>query len=71
MKIIINNIPHLFKHMQKNFSCMFPILSDLTQKDNINGARGSDNGAEISLAQKIFSYFFYGNSKFYDLPNAF
>jgi len=66
-----NNVPHLFKHIQKNFSCMFPILSDLTQKDNINGARGSDNGAEISLGQKIFSYIFYGDSKYYDLPNAF
>jgi hypothetical protein len=66
-----NNVPHLAKHIQKNFSCMFPILSDLTQKDNINSARGSDNGAEISLAQKIFSYFFYSDSKFYDLPNAF
>lgn len=66
-----NNIPHLIKHTQKNMSCMFPFVSNLTQRENINSARGSDNGAQIGIFQKMFSYLFYGNSDFYDLPNAF
>jgi hypothetical protein len=48
---------------------MFAGLSNLTQKENIKSARGSDNGATIGLGQRIFSYLFYGNSNFYDLPN--
>lgn len=66
-----NNVPNIVKHTQKNLSCMFPFLSNLTQRENINSARGSDNGAKIGISQKIFSYLFYGNSNFYDLPNAF
>jgi hypothetical protein len=66
-----NNLPFIVKKIQKNFSCMFPIMSNFTQNENIKSARGTDNGAKISLGQKIFSYIFYGNSDFYDLPNAF
>lgn len=66
-----NNVPYAFKKIQKNLTCMWPIISDLTQSENINSARGSDNGANIGIPQQIFSYIFYGNSKFYDLPNAF
>jgi len=65
-----NNIPFEIKKAQKNFSCMFPVLSDLTQRENINSARGSDNGVTIGFGQRLFSYLFYGNSKFYDLPNV-
>ena len=50
---------------------MFPFFSDLTQRENINSSRGSINGIKIPWTQKIFSYLFYGNSDFYDLPNAF
>jgi hypothetical protein len=50
---------------------MFPILSDLTQKENIRTARGSDNGVQVGTPQRMFSYLFYGNPDFYDLPNAF
>jgi hypothetical protein len=50
---------------------MFPIISNLTQNENIRSSRGTDNGVEIGFFQKIFSYIFYGNSQFYDLPNAF
>jgi len=65
-----NNIPFEIKKAQKNFSCVFPVLSNLTQRENINSARGSDNGANIGIGQRIFSYLFYGNSNFYDLPNV-
>ena len=66
-----NNLPLFLRKGQKRFSCMFPILSNLTQNENIRTSRGSDNGVDIGLSQKVFSYFFYGNPYFYDLPNAF
>jgi hypothetical protein len=66
-----NNLPVFLRKGQLQFSCMFPILSNLTQNENIRTARGSDNGVEVGLQQKTFSYLFYGNPDFYDLPNAF
>jgi len=66
-----NKLPKFLIKAQKNLSCMFPIISNLTQNENIKTARGSDNGANIGIFQKIFSYLFYGNANFYDLPNAF
>lgn len=66
-----NNLPFIIKHIQKNISCMFPFFSNLTQNENIRTSRGSDNGVKIGFLQKTFSYLFYGNSNFYDLPNAF
>ena len=30
-----------------------------------------ESGIKIGLFQKIYLYLFYGNSNFYDLPNAF
>ena len=66
-----NTLPHSIKKAQMNLSCMFPFVSNLTQKENIQSARGSINGATISIFQQWFSYLFYGNSRFYDLPNAF
>jgi hypothetical protein len=50
---------------------MLPFISDLSQRENINSSRGSVNGSKIGYFQKVFSYLFYGNSDFYDLPNAF
>lgn len=66
-----NLMPAFIKKAQMNLSCMFPFISNLTQKENIMSSRGTVNGAQISWFQKAFSYLFYGNSHFYDLPNAF
>ena len=66
-----NNLPVFLRKGQRQFSCMFPVLSNLTQNENIRTARGSDNGINVGLPQKTFSYLFYGNPDFYDLPNAF
>jgi len=66
-----NTLPLSLRLAQKRLSCMFPILSNLTQQENIRTARGSDNGIEVGIPQQIFSYFFYGNKDFYNLPNAF
>jgi len=66
-----NTIPKSMLHFQRNISCMFPFVSDLSQRENIDSARGTDNGVKVGTGQKIFSYLFYGNSDFYDLPNAF
>ena len=66
-----NTLPWSLKRAQKRVSCMFPGLSNLTQQENIRTARGSDNGIDIGLPQQMFSYIFYGNKDFYNLPNAF
>jgi len=67
---IDNVLPRSLLQFQKNASCMFPVISNLTQYENIKSSRGSDNGAQISVFQKIFSFLFYGNSNYYDLPNV-
>lgn len=59
------------KLAQQNISCVFPGVSNLTQSENIRTSRGSDNGVNIGILQQMFSYLFYGNSEFYDLPNVF
>ena len=66
-----NTVPVFLRKIQNRLSCALPMVSDLTQKTNIDSARGSDNGANIGFFQRLFSYTFYGNEKFYDLPNAF
>jgi len=66
-----NKIPRWIRKIQKHVSCMVPSLSDKVQNVNIKSARGSDNGARIGLGQKVFSTLYYGDSSFYDLPNAF
>lgn len=49
-----NNIPKSVLHFQRNVSCMFPFISDLTQSENISSSRGSDNGVKVSTSQKMF-----------------
>jgi hypothetical protein len=66
-----NNLPFFMKHAHKNLSCMFPIMSNLTQNEIIETSGGSDKGANIGIFQKLYSLLFYGNSNFYDLPNAY
>jgi hypothetical protein len=61
-----NNMPFFLRKAQRKLSCMFPIISNYTQTDVQNISRGHD----ISIPQRIFSYIFYGNSNFYNLPNA-
>jgi len=62
-----NKIPAFISNAQKNMSCMAPIISDLTQSENIKTARGSVEGAKIGWGQRLFSLFFYGDSEYYDL----
>lgn len=66
-----NTNPKWMRKIQHGLSCRFPIVSDMTQRENIKSARGTDEGATISIGQKLFSYVFYGRSDFYNLPNAF
>ena len=66
-----NTMPKTVLQAQKNLSCMFPYVANLSQRENIQSARGTDNGETIGTGQKLFSYLFYGNADFYDLPNAF
>jgi hypothetical protein len=66
-----NTNPLSVRKLQRNLSCAFPGFSNLTQNENIRTARGSDEGVDIGYTQQIFSYLFYGNKDFYNLPNAF
>ena len=66
-----NTLPLGLLQFQKNISCMCPYISNLSQRENIKSARGTDNGETVGIGQKIFSSLFYGNADFYDLPNAF
>ena len=67
-----NKMPKNIRVAQKRLSCMFPMISDLTQSENIRTARGTEGGVkDIGLQQRVFSYMFYGNSDYYNLPNAF
>ena len=66
-----NILPKYVKQLQQNVTCTFPGMSDVIQNENIRSSRGSDNGVKIGRLQKAFSFFFYGDSTFYDLSNAF
>jgi len=65
-----NTVPKYLRKAQRNLSCMFPGISNLTQSENIKSSRGTDNGATVGIGQQIFSYLFYGDVDFYDLPNV-
>lgn len=62
-----NNMPFFLKKAQRKLSCMFPIVSNFTQ----NEIQETASGKEIGIGQKIFSYIFYGNPNFYNLPKAY
>lgn len=62
-----NHLPKYIITLQKNASCMFPIISNSLQSENINATKSNTS----SSIQRFFSSLFYGNSRFYDLQNAF
>lgn len=70
---VLNNEPKMpvnIRKMQRNMSCMFPFVSDMTQRENIRTSRGTSDGVNMGWGLKMFSTLFYGNSNYYDLPNA-
>ena len=66
-----NNVPFIIKKAQKKISCTFPIISNFSQNEIKRTSGGTHSGIQIGIFQKIYSYLFYGNSNFYDLPNVF
>ena len=66
-----NNMPFYVRKMQQKLSCMFPILSNYTQNEVQSSSEEAKTSKDISIIQKIYSYVMYGNSNFYNLPNAF
>jgi ectoine hydroxylase-related dioxygenase (phytanoyl-CoA dioxygenase family) len=66
-----NQVPKRVRRMQRDLSCMFPMVSDMTQREIIRTSRGSVDGVDVGYPQKVFAWMFYGNKDFYDLPNAF
>jgi hypothetical protein len=66
-----NNYPIYLRKIQQNVSCLVPGLANLTQRENIRTSRGTQDGVNIGVFQKLFSWFFYGDRNYFDLPNAF
>ena len=66
-----NTIPKWVRKIQKNVSCMMPIISDVKTNTNVSYIKGTHNGYKIGVTEQIFSSLYYGDSKFYDLPNAY
>ena len=66
-----NVLPKPVIRFQKNFTCMFPFIANLTQNDSIETVKKHDKGKKSSFFQKLYTYLFYGNSYFYDLPDAY
>lgn len=64
-----NSVPYFVQQIQKHMTCQIPLISDLTQKENIRTSRGSSE-VDIGNFQKIYSSLFYGDKDFYDIPNA-
>ena len=62
-----NHLPKSMVKFQRDVSCMFPIVSTLTQND----AMKQSTLKTQSHISKAFSYVFYGNSDFYNLKTAF
>ena len=66
-----STIPIPIRKIQREISCTFPGFSDMMQNETVRTTRGSGNGISISPMQRIFSYLFYGDSDYYDVPNTF
>lgn len=66
-----NNMPFYVRKLQQKMSCMFPVLSNYTQNEVQSSSEEAKTSKDISIIQKIYSYVMYGNSNFYNLPNAF
>jgi hypothetical protein len=63
-----NKLPSFLKRLHQNFTCMFPFISDMTQ-DEVKDLDG--NFSNKKIPQKVFSKLFYGDEKFYELPDAY
>jgi len=66
-----NSIPIFLRKIQRNVSCTFPGISDWTRGEYINSINHTNIDKNIGMGQQIFSYIFYGNSDYYNLPNSF
>ena len=62
-----NTVPKSVQRIHKHLSCQFPMASDLTQNLNIESSKP---GAKKSWIQEMYSKLVYGDSNFYDLPDA-
>ena len=66
-----NTIPRPIRKLQHHMSCLFPGISDTTQDKNIQSSRGTSQNAIVSPEQRAFSFFFYGDTNYFDLPNEY
>jgi hypothetical protein len=63
--------PLLLRKFHQSISCRFPIISDLMQSEIVRTIRGSDNGEDVGIAQRVYSYMVYGDSNYMDIPNSY
>lgn len=61
-----NTNSEISKRIQKQFSCQFPIVSDITQ-----GSDKSYISGNLSYVTQIFSQLFYSDKDYYKLQDAF
>ena len=54
------------KYLQKHLTCQFPISGNISLKNNKEYING-----DINFLTKLYSYWFYGDSKYYEIPDAF
>jgi hypothetical protein len=66
-----NNLPTFIRRIHQRLSCTFSGISNLTQNGYVKENRKMNHGLDTGLFQQFYSYFFYGNKNFYNLPNAF
>jgi len=57
------------QRIQKNLSCQFPIISDLTSYDKKNNIKNNTFGK--NYFEELIGYLFYGDKQFYDLKELF
>jgi len=60
-----NKLPKPIINFQRKLSCMIPFLSNFSQ-EKIKKTKEIDS---LDIFKKLYSLFFHGNDKFYDLPN--
>lgn len=61
-----NVVPKSIRQFQKNFTCTFPVFSDMYTGTNTTNVRTVHTNPWV----KLFSYLFYGKSNFYDVPDV-
>jgi len=61
-----NTVPKSIRQFQKNFTCTFPVFSDMYTDTNTTNVRTTHTSPWV----KLYSYLFYGKADYYDVPDV-